>query len=129
MSVVEIYFFFSSRRRHTRCALVTGVQTVLFRSTSPGPSPNISGSGWRTRRRNTGGDKYRNQDSEAVIRFRSRRKKDAGCMSDAKPTAGKATVSVPVDELRTLTRTALQKAGHEEGRASWGGRMGHDGEI
>src|SRR3546814_10137251 len=25
-------FFFSSRRRHTRCALVTGVQTVLFRS-------------------------------------------------------------------------------------------------
>src|SRR3546814_9197840 len=26
------YFFFSSRRRHTRCALVTGVQTVLFRS-------------------------------------------------------------------------------------------------
>src|SRR3546814_6950746 len=26
------YFFFSSRRLHTRCALVTGVQTVLFRS-------------------------------------------------------------------------------------------------
>src|SRR3546814_2756260 len=25
-------FFFSSRRRHTRCALVTGVQTWLFRS-------------------------------------------------------------------------------------------------
>src|SRR3546814_4930047 len=24
-------FFFSSRRRHTRCALVTGVQTCLFR--------------------------------------------------------------------------------------------------
>src|SRR3546814_12908580 len=24
--------FFSSRRRHTRCALVTGVQSVLFRS-------------------------------------------------------------------------------------------------
>src|SRR3546814_17898812 len=24
-------FFFSSRRRHTRCALVTGVQRVLFR--------------------------------------------------------------------------------------------------
>src|SRR3546814_2182818 len=27
-----ILFFFSSRRRHTRCALVTGVQRVLFRS-------------------------------------------------------------------------------------------------
>src|SRR3546814_12034053 len=27
-----VFFFFSSRRRHTRCALVTGVQTWLFRS-------------------------------------------------------------------------------------------------
>src|SRR3546814_5739047 len=31
----DVYFFFSSRRRHTRCALVTGVQTcalpILFR--------------------------------------------------------------------------------------------------
>src|SRR3546814_1485188 len=32
-------------------------------------------------------------------------------MSDAKTTAGKAQVSVPVDELRTLTRTAFEKAG------------------
>src|SRR3546814_9739121 len=29
-------FFFSSRRRHTRCALVTGVQRVLFRSGATG---------------------------------------------------------------------------------------------
>src|SRR3546814_10372601 len=29
-------FFFASRRRHTRCALVTGVQTVLFRSKTGG---------------------------------------------------------------------------------------------
>src|SRR3546814_4968106 len=28
--------FFSSRRRHTRCALVTGVQRVLFRSEQDG---------------------------------------------------------------------------------------------
>src|SRR3546814_1725442 len=27
--VVTVVFFFSSRRRHTRCALVTGVQTVF----------------------------------------------------------------------------------------------------
>src|SRR3546814_18937965 len=27
-----MYFFLSSRRRHTGCALVTGVQSVLFRS-------------------------------------------------------------------------------------------------
>src|SRR3546814_5991112 len=26
----DIYFFFSSRRRHTRCALVTGVQTCAL---------------------------------------------------------------------------------------------------
>src|SRR3546814_15138636 len=32
-----LYFFFSSRRRHTRCALVTGVQTcALPISISPG---------------------------------------------------------------------------------------------
>src|SRR3546814_7963117 len=36
-------FFFSSRRRHTRCALVTGVQTcALPISTAPGPGPNGS---------------------------------------------------------------------------------------
>src|SRR3546814_1832295 len=32
MVVIFCLCFFSSRRRHTRCALVTGVQTVLFRS-------------------------------------------------------------------------------------------------
>src|SRR3546814_12897494 len=30
MSVVFLFFFFSSRRRHTRCALVTGVQTCAL---------------------------------------------------------------------------------------------------
>src|SRR3546814_6586091 len=34
MSIVIVLFFFSSRRRHTRCALVTGVRRVLFRSSS-----------------------------------------------------------------------------------------------
>src|SRR3546814_10686632 len=38
-------FFFSSRRRHTRCALVTGVQTCAFpicfaRNSSPRSRPN-----------------------------------------------------------------------------------------
>src|SRR3546814_17240722 len=40
-------FFFSSRRRHTRCALVTGVQTcalpIYFTSDSPGANDNASG--------------------------------------------------------------------------------------
>src|SRR3546814_6241156 len=34
-----VYFFFSSRRRHTRCALVTGVQTCalpIFFNTTEG---------------------------------------------------------------------------------------------
>src|SRR3546814_8099753 len=30
MSVFCVIFFFSSRRRHTRCALVTGVQTCAL---------------------------------------------------------------------------------------------------
>src|SRR3546814_1874158 len=30
MSTLELCFFFSSRRRHTRCALVTGVQTCAL---------------------------------------------------------------------------------------------------
>src|SRR3546814_18810024 len=30
MSVYTVFFFFSSRRRHTRCALVTGVQTCAL---------------------------------------------------------------------------------------------------
>src|SRR3546814_10799441 len=31
-SLVSFVFFFSRRRRHTRCALVTGVQTCALRS-------------------------------------------------------------------------------------------------
>src|SRR3546814_15079178 len=30
MLIISILFFFSSRRRHTRCALVTGVQTCAL---------------------------------------------------------------------------------------------------
>src|SRR3546814_16744785 len=36
-----ICFFFSSRRRHTRCALVTGVQSVLFRSRRLAMRPDV----------------------------------------------------------------------------------------
>src|SRR3546814_10024939 len=40
-------FFFSSRRRHTRCALVTGVQTCALPilAWSSGISPNVAGAG------------------------------------------------------------------------------------
>src|SRR3546814_1196070 len=30
VSIVSVFFLFSSRRRHTRCALVTGVQTCAL---------------------------------------------------------------------------------------------------
>src|SRR3546814_1354649 len=53
LCLLFLYFFFSSRRRHTRCALVTGVQTCalpIFEGTDamiaragmlrrPGPGP------------------------------------------------------------------------------------------
>src|SRR3546814_1818029 len=49
VAAMEAVYFFSSRRRHTRCALVTGVQTCAlpiwvkgFRSTSWSPKLAIS---------------------------------------------------------------------------------------
>src|SRR3546814_7007661 len=41
-----LFFFFSSRRRHTRCALVTGVQTwslPIFLATDLGLNPTTAG--------------------------------------------------------------------------------------
>src|SRR3546814_10002322 len=44
LSFILLYFFFSSRRRHTRCALVTGVQTcALPISGSSPPAPRHRG--------------------------------------------------------------------------------------
>src|SRR3546814_17977912 len=40
-----MFFFFSSRRRHTRCALVTGVQTCALPILPP-PAPPVPGRGW-----------------------------------------------------------------------------------
>src|SRR3546814_6016619 len=36
------YFFFSSRRRHTRCALVTGVQTCALPISRAGGAPTLA---------------------------------------------------------------------------------------
>src|SRR3546814_6302310 len=43
MSFWLIVFFFSSRRRHTRCALVTGVQTCALPIYHAPPQPDRSG--------------------------------------------------------------------------------------
>src|SRR3546814_15044403 len=37
------FFFFSSRRRHTRCALVTGVQTCALPIFAIGTNPDLKG--------------------------------------------------------------------------------------
>src|SRR3546814_9042970 len=37
-----MFFFFSSRRRHTRCALVTGVQTCALPISSNGANKHLS---------------------------------------------------------------------------------------
>src|SRR3546814_12010151 len=39
-----LFFFFSSRRRHTRCALVTGVQTCALPISAGAPCPRRGGS-------------------------------------------------------------------------------------
>src|SRR3546814_1532284 len=44
-SFIMFFFFFSSRRRHTRCALVTGVQTCALPIWSDGGSCRGSASG------------------------------------------------------------------------------------
>src|SRR3546814_3176191 len=33
--LISVFFFFSSRRRHTRCALVTGIQTCALPISEP----------------------------------------------------------------------------------------------
>src|SRR3546814_9794014 len=43
-------FFFSSRRRHTRCALVTGVQTCALPIYPRGPPPGRAAGGALLRR-------------------------------------------------------------------------------
>src|SRR3546814_6657745 len=48
--IISVFiFFFSSRRRHTRCALVTGVQTCALPISSPRPRPD-GVAGWPTKR-------------------------------------------------------------------------------
>src|SRR3546814_2150446 len=41
--LVLTFLFFSSRRRHTRCALVTGVQTCALPISGPGTTDAVTG--------------------------------------------------------------------------------------
>src|SRR3546814_17578415 len=65
-------FFFSSRRRHTRCALVTGVQTCALpispsrtrRASPASTSRSTKASGWRSARK-------RPRDRKSVVEGKS----------------------------------------------------------
>src|SRR3546814_5066250 len=66
MAVVCLCFFFSSRRRHTRCALVTGVQTcalpisarrLLFLAAIDGPRRGETAYAFRSRPRGAAADR------------------------------------------------------------------------
>src|SRR3546814_408379 len=59
--VLSIVFFFSSRRRHTRCALVTGVQTCALPISSPFGAYGYNPEGVRI-----GQDKSRNRRAVKV---------------------------------------------------------------
>src|SRR3546814_9070421 len=47
--IVLTFFFFSSRRRHTRCALVTGVQTCALPISQQAERSNKAGTQWTAR--------------------------------------------------------------------------------
>src|SRR3546814_2788946 len=68
--VISFYvFFFSSRRRHTRCALVTGVQTCALPISSEEEQRRKPGGGRRVRR--PGGGRG-NRPARALGRCRRR---------------------------------------------------------
>src|SRR3546814_11641711 len=62
------FFFFSSRRRHTRCALVTGVQTCALPISS---TLSVLPSGSRSRYSVTNEDALRSSTTAAVPRIKS----------------------------------------------------------
>src|SRR3546814_6300217 len=73
-----MFFFFSSRRRHTRCALVTGVQTCALPISCSQASATVPKNGW----------------SGCVI---DRDQSDGYDMSWALPTTSKAATLYPAD--------------------------------
>src|SRR3546814_6205456 len=73
--VVVFVFFFSSRRRHTRCALVTGVQTCALPICYTAADTLIGGDGNDTLSGGGGGDSLNGGAGDDLIMF--------GCDCDA----------------------------------------------
>src|SRR3546814_1166688 len=72
--VVECCFFFSSRRRHTRCALVTGVQTCALPIFTPATSPPDSGTATCRRSMHRSARIALGQDARPCLQVRTDRK-------------------------------------------------------
>src|SRR3546814_20629512 len=94
-------FFFSSRRRHTRCALVTGVQTCAL----PISDRGAAGAGAGARR--TRADRARQAD-----RGRARPLYPRGQAEDRKSVVSGKSVSVRVDlgGRRLINKTKTRSA-------------------
>src|SRR3546814_18518548 len=89
MCFVCTFFFFSSRRRHTRCALVTGVQTCALPI-----SKRLSAKG--------GGDENLPQAGASKARARSR---SAGVSTPSGRVSTRATsIRMPASRARSCSR-------------------------
>src|SRR3546814_4497469 len=99
-------FFFSSRRRHTRCALVTGVQTCALPISVLGRRGDPADRGWlcRARRRCAG----RAGGEEA-------RGGEAGKMSWSTPvvTVEPASEPITIEQARRQVRLAADDTGFD----------------
>src|SRR3546814_1074505 len=62
-----VYFFFSSRRRHTRCALVTGVQTCALPIWGEGDDRLSGDDGNDTLRGGVGADRLDGDKNEDAL--------------------------------------------------------------
>src|SRR3546814_8179039 len=76
-----IYFFFSSRRRHTSCALVTGVQTCALPICLVPPRPGVP--------RTLGPAEMGRVDYDRAGAFAVFDRQDSGCVSYGIEVAGR----------------------------------------
>src|SRR3546814_7902948 len=81
-NLVNYFFFFSSRRRHTRCALVTGVQTCAL--------PILCGSA-ETERLRQARERQRQRDAEARRSTYSSSSSYGGTSSSSSSEIGRAS--------------------------------------
>src|SRR3546814_7643648 len=95
-------FFFSSRRRHTTCALVTGVQTFALPILSVGPGPRAARPARRAGDRRGGHDRHA-PDGARIVRGRKGRREGGPCRR-SRAVAGDREIGRAPSELQSLMR-------------------------